>query len=43
LSAAAREPMRRQWRWRVEKKCRHCSWRSTSLPSIALNFKGFIL
>jgi hypothetical protein len=36
LSAAAREPTRRQPRWRVEETCDHCSCSSRSLPDTVL-------
>jgi hypothetical protein len=42
-SAAAREPTRRQWQWRVEQRAATVSAVSEGFPALFLNFWGFIL
>jgi len=43
IFAAAREPTCRQWWWRVEETCRHCSYRSRRFPSTVMDFWGSVL
>jgi len=42
LLAAAREPTRRQWRWRVERTRRHCSWCPWLHRNVPSKFQDFL-